>query len=462
LLQVTADRALEDMHALDVTVRNTERVVALSASRLDMERSEREPSSVILEAAAALSRPNRLTGERGSVIPDRIALTRDAFIPARDVANCFRRELPLSEPAWQDGIATRAFGLPARWRGLPVLNLERIEQLIDDVGAGPMDGMIGGLAAQLPMPGLSLGYPISASGIGQLLSCPHAFLLERLLRFEEPAAPPPQREIGQPYYGLFFHDVAAKFYTINGPAFCAHKGNLADWFKVAEQLVEGAFQEFLKQYPLVGAGVKAQQRRRLSSDLRELLRYDWDRLKNAGLVTEKPFGYPKAVPLPIGTKVLHLRGRIDRIEISGQKTVVRDLKTARAHPRIGKEANPDPGLDVQIALYGLITEILADEWKLPKRVETGYAYFGRPSGERVFGPDFQTLLKPAAARWLEIAASLLAQKQFPRTPNSKDCDYCCFRPVCGDAVYARASVLLANSSGPLADFAALKIAQTQK
>jgi hypothetical protein len=63
---------------------------------------------------------------------------------------------------------------------------------------------------------------------------------------------------------------------------------------------------------------------------------------------------------------------------------------------------------------------------------------------------------------LEIAASLLAQKQFPRTPNSKDCDYCCFRPVCGDAVYARASVLLANSSGPLADFAALKIAQTQK
>jgi PD-(D/E)XK nuclease superfamily len=462
LLPVTAHRALEDMHALDVTVRNAERVVALSAPRLDMERSEREPSSVILEAAAALSRPNRLTGERGSVIPDRTGLTRDAFIPAREEANCFRRELPLSEPAWQDGIAIRALGLPARWRGLPALNLERIEQLIDDVAPGPMDGMIGDLAAQLPMPGLSPDYPISASGIAQLLSCPHAFLLKRLLRFEEPAAPPPQREIGQPYYGLFFHDVAAEFYTSNGVAFCAHKGDVTDWFPVADRLVDGAFQEFLKQYPLFGAGVKAQQRRRLSSDLRELLRYDWDRLKDARLVTEKAFGYPKAVPLPIGTKLLHLRGRIDRIEMGGQKAVVRDLKTARAHPRIGKEANPDPGLDIQIALYGLIAEILADKWKLPKHVEAGYAYFGRPSGERVFGPDFQTLLKPAAAKWLEIAVSLLTERQFPRTPNQDDCMYCCFRPVCGDEVYARASGLLANSSGPLADFASLKMAKTQK
>ncbi len=459
LLPVTADRALADMHALDVTVRNTERVIALSASRLDLERSEREPSSVILEAAAALSRPNRLTGERGSVIPDRTALTRDAFIPAREDGNRFRRELPLSEPAWQDGVATRVFGLPARWRGFPALDLERIDQLINDVAPGPMDGMMGDLGDQLPMPGLSPDYPISASGLAQLLNCPHAFLLARLLRFEEPAAPPPQREIGQPYYGLLFHEVAAKFYAANGREFCAHKGSLTDWFKVADQLVDGAFQEFLKQYPLVGAGVKAQQRRRLSSDLRELLRYDWDRLKDTRLVTEQAFGYPKAVQLPIGTRLLHLRGRIDRIEIGGQRAAVRDLKTARAHPRMGKEANPDPGLDLQIALYGLVAEILADKWKLPKGVEAGYAYFGRPSGVRVFGPDFQTLLKPAATEWLEIAADLLTQKQFPRTPNSQNCTYCCFRAVCGDGAYTRASVLLANASGPLANFARLKTAQ---
>ena len=462
LLPITADRALEDLHTLDVIVRNTERCIALSAPRLDMERSEREPSSVILEAAAALSRPNRATGEWGSVIPDRIALTRDAFIPAREEASRFRDELPLTEPAWQDGIAQSALGLPSRWRGIPALDLQRIDQLINDVAPGPMDGLLGDLVAELPIPGLSPEHPISASGLAQILNCPHAFLLDRLLQFEEPAAPPPQREIGQPGYGLLFHHVAAKFYAANGVAFCAHKGNLTDWFAVVDQIVDGAFQAFLKQYPLVGDGVRAQQYQRLRRDVHELLEYDWDRLKDSRVVTETTFGYPLPVQLRVGTKLLYARGRIDRIEITGQKAVIRDLKTGRAYPRIGKQANPDPGLDVQIAVYGLIAELLASEWKLSKHIEAGYAYFGRPSGERVFGEDFQTVLKPAANKWLEIAEGLLAERQFPRTPNKNDCNYCPFRPVCGDAVYARAGFLLDNSSGSIGDFAALKTAESQE
>ena len=95
-LAVTGDRALDDLHALDLIVRNSGQVVALSAPRLDAERSEREPSSIMLEAAAALSRPNRITGERNAVIPDRTALTRDAFIPARMEIEGFRRTLPLT------------------------------------------------------------------------------------------------------------------------------------------------------------------------------------------------------------------------------------------------------------------------------------------------------------------------------------------------------------------------------
>ena len=325
-----------------------------------------------------------------------------------------------------------------------------------------MDGLFGNLLAELPVPGLSADYPISASGIAQLLSCPHAFLLGHLLYFQEPSEPPPQREIGQPDYGLLFHDVAAKFYVANGVAFCAHKGDLTTWFGIADERVDGAFQAFLKQYPLIGDGVRAQQRQRLRRDVHELLQYDWDRLKDARVVTETTFGYPVPVQLRAGTNLLHARGRIDRIEITGQKAVIRDLKTGRAYPRIGAQANPDPGLDVQIAVYGLIGELLASEWKLPKYIEAGYTYFGRPSGERAFGEDFQTLLKPAANKWLEIAASLLAGRQFPRTPNSEDCRYCCFRPICGDTVYGRANVLLANSSGPIGDFAALKMVESQE
>jgi len=40
---------------------------------------------------------------------------------------------------------------------------------------------------------------------------------------------------------------------------------------------------------------------------------------------------------------------------------------------------------VQIGVYGLIAELLAKEWRLPQQIEAGYAYLGRPSGERLFG-----------------------------------------------------------------------------
>src|SRR5206468_3302819 len=78
------DRALEDLHALDLVIRSAQGRVALSAPRADLDRSQREPSSVFLEAAAALGRPNRATGKAGPAIPDAVALERDSFIPARE------------------------------------------------------------------------------------------------------------------------------------------------------------------------------------------------------------------------------------------------------------------------------------------------------------------------------------------------------------------------------------------
>ena len=457
-LPLTGDRALDDLHALDLIVRNSGQVIALSAPRLDAERSEREPSSIMLEASAALSRPNRITGERNSVIPDRAALTRDVFMPARIEIESFRRSLPLTEAAWHDGVAQHQFGLPRRWSDLPALDLGRIEQLINDIASGPRDGIIGALAAELPMPGLSPDYPISASGIAQLLSCPHAFLIEHLLYFKEPSQPPPQREIGQPYYGSLFHDFAAKFYSGHGTEFCAHKNNLNHWLGIADRLVDSVFDEFLKQYPLVGEGVRAQQKQRFKRDIHELLEDDWEQVKNASVLTEKNFGDPVPVELRFGNKVLYLRGRIDRIEITKHKAVIRDLKTARARPRVGNATDPDPGVDLQIAVYGLVAELLATEWKLPKKIEAGYAYLG---GARFF-EDFQTVLKPAGVKWLAIAAGLLNERQFPRTPNQDECRYCPFKPVCGDGVYDRARVQLNNSMGAVADFAALKLTASEK
>jgi hypothetical protein len=155
-----ADRALAGLHALDVVVHDAEKHVSLSAPRLDLERSQREPSSVLLEAAAALGRPHSATGERHSFIPDAAALRRDAFLPARRDGLRFRRHLPLAEAAWQDGVAAGELAIPARWLSAPALDLGRIRALLDADGPGPMDGFLGA-ADDVRVPGLTPVAPLA-------------------------------------------------------------------------------------------------------------------------------------------------------------------------------------------------------------------------------------------------------------------------------------------------------------
>ncbi len=453
-----ADRALEALHALDTVIRDAGLRVALSLSRLDTLRSQREPSSVILEAAAALGRPNATTGEPGAVVPDARALRRDAFVPARRATLEFRRGVPLGETAWHDGVAAGALAIPARWRGTASLDLERIALLRDAEGPGPLDGILGAAAASCSVPGLTPARPISPSALQTLLACPHLFLLGNVLGFDEPVSAPRPREIGQPAYGALFHLVAEGFFRVHGASFCARQDTLEQWRAEADVTVERVFAAFLEQYPLVGDVVRGRERERLRGDLYDLLEHEW-----AGATTplrfigvERPFGVPVPVELPTGGRSLFVRGQIDRIDVDGPSTLVRDLKTGRAHPRVGKKAAPDPALDIQIAVYGLVAQHLATEWQIPPRISAAYAYVGRGADERAWRDDFHKVLEPAAREWLAIAAELLAERSFPRTPDVDDCTYCCFRPVCGDGVYARAARLLAAGTGALARFRAIK------
>jgi len=453
-----ADRALDDLHALDIVIRSARERVALSAPRTDLERSQREPSSVFLEVAAALGRPNRATGEAGRTIPDSIALERDGFEPAREAAAAFRRDKPLGEAAWQDGVSKGELGVPPRWRGILSLDLARIDNLRSPGDAGAMDGMLDIADLNMLIPGLTSERPTSPSELGKLLGCPHQFLLGSLLGFGEPSGPPPQREIGQPYYGNLFHAVAARFSTQHGSSFGAHEGVLADWLPRADAVSDSAFEEFLKEYPLVGKAVRTLQRDRLRRDLRELLEYEWQKPKQRRFVAaERGFGRPTPVALKINGHSLFLRGRIDRIDVEGGTTIVTDFKTGKPSPRIGNEENPDPLIDLQIAVYALVTRSLAAEWNVPKKVSGTYVYVGRSAvSERDFRNDFDGNLEPKTWQWLAIAAGVLSDRTFPRTPNSKDCKNCRFKPVCGDAVYARAGQLLEGMDGPLGDFRMLK------
>jgi RecB family exonuclease len=249
-----------------------------------------------------------------------------------------------------------------------------------------------------------------------------------------------------------------EFFRAHGTDFGARRRSLGEWLGIARALADRVFDGLLKEYPLAGSAVREQQRERLQRDLEVWLDYDWNDGRKRGYVdVERPFGFGEPWEHDAGGRPLFLRGIIDRIDVEDGRTLLRDVKTGRPQPRSGKRANPDPVVDLQLAIYGLVAEHLAATWKLPATVGVAYAYTTeRTDRERSFREDFP-VLRDAARGWLEIAAHLLADKLFPRTPDDDDCAFCPFVPVCGADARARAVRLLAGADGVLARFRDLKI-----
>jgi RecB family exonuclease len=173
---------------------------------------------------------------------------------------------------------------------------------------------------------------------------------------------------------------------------------------------------------------------------------------------ERGFGTEAPLALDVDGRTLHVRGYIDRLDATRERTVVRDLKSGRAYPRQGTEAGPVPQRDVQLGLYQRVVVDLARDWNLPPRAVVAYAYAsGRgEASERRFDHDVE-VLERATTRWLALAAGLLAGHKFPSTPDESDCGYCPFAPLCGSEEPGRAAAgLLAEEDTTLRAFGALK------
>ena len=448
-LPLAESRALSQLHALHRVVTATAERIVLSAPRMDGDGRYREPSGVLLEAAAAVGRPP--LGRTHGAIPDAKLMRRTSFEPSRHRLHETQARWPVLERGLLDRAAD-ARAIPSGWRTTPLLDLVRIARP-STVGAGVMDGWFPA-GPFLDLPGLSIDRPISASALSRFLECPHRFLFERVLGWNAPPELVDEGSIDALSYGSLFHETAEAFYREHGVDFCSGRDTVDAWKVIAERIADARFAAFLETYPLVGEVVRAAQRVRLRRDLHALLESDWQD-KKTFVDVERAFG-PMA--LNIGAETVHVRGYIDRLDTRSTTTLVRDLKTGRAKPR--KDDELMPAYDVQLGLYGLVTRARAADWKISATVEGAYVYPADPSGDdRAFEDDF-AMLATKTEGWIKTAMALLRLRLFPRTPVLDDCRFCPFKPVCGNAANERAAELLATGTGPIADFAAIKLGET--
>lgn len=439
-IRTSADRSLAALHALHRLVLATRERVVLSVSRVDVDRGYREPSGVLLEAAAALARPP-LDATR--VVPDARIMRHACYEPGRRALS-----LRAIGDAGRLTRAARTAEIPDAWRA-DVLRPLAIPPTTDVPTV--MDGWLPSETA-IDLPGATPEYPISASMLGVMLACPHRFLYERVLGWRAPDEVGEEDAIDALSYGILFHGIAEDFYRAHGKALCDREATVAHWCDMAIAIGDAHFAQFVERYPLVGEDVRTAQQARLRRDLVALLESDWEHPKSFFAV-EQPF----ATALDVDGAPLHVHGYIDRIDRTAEQTLVRDLKTGRAKPRM-KEDDLRPPYDVQLGLYGIVTQQQASAWGVSPSIAAAYVYPSDASGdERAFVDDFETLAD-ATREWVGTAAGLLRARLFPRTPVEDDCKYCAFQPVCGPTAQVRAARLL-DESPAVARFRTLKLGE---
>lgn len=445
-MPLATDRPIAQQHELHRVVLGTTERIVLSVARMDHRRRYREPSGALLEAAAAIGRPP--LGSNGIMIPNTSILRQQAFEPARSELRSIRSRWPV-QTAGQLDRAVRRRQVPRSWTTERMFALDRLLAPAP-LEPGPMDGWFDGAFAELP--GLSPEKPVSASALGRLLECPHRFLYERVLGWNAPPTLADEGNIDALSYGTLFHATAESFYRSHGPAFCAREKSLEEWKSIASGFADQTFADFIETFPLAGEAIRNANRRRLQRDLHRLIATDWAEAKTF-VDVEREFG---PLALPVETRTVHVRGFIDRIDRTESTTIVRDLKTGRAKRRKAAD-DIRPAYDVQIGLYGLVTEANAVAWGLPAKIEGAYVYPADDSGDdRSFREDFDHLAS-LTRTWIGTALDLLAGQRFPRTPTANDCTFCPFKPVCGVSAQDRAAQLLVEPEPAIAGFATLKL-----
>ncbi len=438
-----ADKVLEELHLIGRIIADTAEAVSFSLPRQWVDRSEREVSGILLEVATALGRPS-VDGSREGDVPAAAQL-RSSYLTlgrlARQQTARAAALTPRSCLALPRRCSDGSLLVPNAWIDAASTSIERTRALLAGVASetwGVVDGDLGGASAVLVAPGLSVQHPTSASALNLLLTCPHRFLLERILHWKAPGYAPPTDMIEPADYGTLFHAAAEVLYGEGGSEICRGV-NVEHWRRRAAEIGNHLLDEFLATYPLRGVDTIARERQRLASHLQALVRFEAAGPPRQFLAAELRFGEPEAVALDAEGDPIFVRGAIDRVDrLDDVGLIVRDLKTGRLTDR---SERPDAARDLQIGVYTLVLDTLG-YGDVPVAI-AGYLH-PSPAGivERQFNGSYADVLRKWTRAWLRVARGILAEAKFPRTSNPDDCRFCPFVPVCGEGAQERSKAKL--------------------
>ena len=451
-----SDHVLDEIHDAFRVIGGARECLALSAPRQWTDRSDREVSGVLLEVATALGREATGAGD----VPTSGRLRSAYFGRGREARAAASASSPLTPRALQSSVTAVDPGeirVPAAWLSRLSIGVDRVQRLagalaVDELGA--MDGAIVQTWKGLVPPGFG-DKPVSASALGVLLSCPHRFMLERLIRLAPPAARPSTDVVDPIAYGSLFHAAVERFLGEAGPALCRREGNLAEWIARARSIAAEELDELCHVYPLRGADATERERMRLLRQIERLVEYEWHKPPREFVATELGFGEPVPVSLGADETALKVRGAIDRVDRVGAGALaVRDIKTGRMYDLIDEPVNA--ARDLQIGVYTLALEAVGDGEQVTE------ACYVHPSAaheqERGFAGGELDRLREHTRAWLWTAHAILESGMFVRTPNVDDCRFCPFVPSCGEGAQqlSQAKLEALPQAHPLARFVELK------
>jgi hypothetical protein len=436
LLFTSRVRAHRQLASLEDTLRATRERIVLCAPRVSMDGGARQPAAVLLDIT-------RMLGAEPTSLEDSFT---ERALALRASERKLRLALPLSASQQLSRVAAGDRGLLVE--RTPATSLAAIRAIAHREAPGAHDGLLPGVIPVEALAGLSAERPISASRLEPLVACPHRYLLQNVLRLEEPTGPAPSHELDALTFGSLLHDIAEDFWQEHGSSFGARQHSLAHHQEVLRVVAAEHFEALRARYPFASEEAAGAVFKTLCEQLVKLTSYDWNEgAPRSFVAAERSFGYDEPCVVDTAAGPLHVRGKIDRLDVEGDTLLVRDLKTGKSKAR-RRGDDPDPAIDLQLGLYSRVVEARAEGWGVPGKIGVAYVYLRRGKLERLWPNSEYATLRAATDAWLAAARDTLLSGAFVRSPDESDCQFCAYQPIC-ETEHARTEAVLADQRVPV-------------